>query len=310
MAEPKKKPASKADAHELVAETESGARNPTGAIPKKVLFFVPLIWTLFQLWYASPLPFIFNIFVLNDTEARAIHLAFAIFLSYTAYPTFKSSPRNYIPVQDWVMALVAAFLRILPVLVLRRIGRPSGQPHPARPDRIRRRFDHAAGSHPPRSWPPLDGGGNVFIIYTFFGPHMPDVIAHKGASFRQRDVPLLAFHRGCLRRRPGRFHRHGLHVRPLRRAAGSRRGGQLLYPDRFCRPWSSARRPGQSGRGLLRPDRAGIRLLHRQRGHHRHLHHPPDEKGRLSRRKRPVRWRWPAPPTASSCRRSWGPPPF
>src|SRR5210317_246830 len=92
-----------------IVETESGARNPTGAIPKKILFYVPLIWTLFQLWYASPLPFLFNFFVLIDTEARAIHLAFAIFLSYTAYPTFKSSPRDYIPVQDWVMALVAAF---------------------------------------------------------------------------------------------------------------------------------------------------------------------------------------------------------
>jgi TRAP-type uncharacterized transport system fused permease subunit len=93
MAKPKKKPASTADAHELVAETESGARNPTGAIPKKILFYVPLIWTLFQLWYASPLPFIFNIFVFNDTEARAIHLAFAIFLSYTAYPT-SNRPRE------------------------------------------------------------------------------------------------------------------------------------------------------------------------------------------------------------------------
>jgi TRAP transporter 4TM/12TM fusion protein len=29
---------------------------------------------------------------------------------------------------------------------------------------------------------PLDGGGHVFIIYTFFGPYMPEVIAHKGAS--------------------------------------------------------------------------------------------------------------------------------
>ena len=72
---------------EMIAETETGARNPTGTIPKKILFYVPLIWTLFQLWYASPLPFIFNIFVLNDTEARAIHLAFAVFLSFTAYPT-------------------------------------------------------------------------------------------------------------------------------------------------------------------------------------------------------------------------------
>ncbi len=109
MVKLKSKTASPIDPNALVAETESGARNPTGAIPKNILFFVPLLWTLFQLWYASPLPFIFNILVLNDTEARAIHLAFAIFLAYTAYPTFKSSPRDYIPVQDWVMALVAAF---------------------------------------------------------------------------------------------------------------------------------------------------------------------------------------------------------
>ena len=84
MAEPTHTIASEEELQEMIAETETGARNPTGAIPKKILFFVPLLWTLFQLWYASPLPFIFNFFVLNDTEARAIHLAFAIFLAYTA----------------------------------------------------------------------------------------------------------------------------------------------------------------------------------------------------------------------------------
>ena len=50
--------ASQEELQEMVAETESGARNPTGAIPKKILFFVPLAWTIFQLWYASPLPFL------------------------------------------------------------------------------------------------------------------------------------------------------------------------------------------------------------------------------------------------------------
>ena len=94
---------------ELMVESESGARNPTGAVPKKVLFFVPLFWTLFQLWYASPLPFIFNFFVINDTEARAIHLSFAIFLAFTAFPTFKSSPTTYVPIQDWLIGLVGAF---------------------------------------------------------------------------------------------------------------------------------------------------------------------------------------------------------
>ena len=108
MTESSTTPASQEKLQEMIAETDTGARNPTGAIPKKILFYVPLIWTLFQLWYASPLPFIFNIFVFNDTEARSIHLAFAVFLAYTAYPTFKKSPRNYIPVQDWIMAIVAA----------------------------------------------------------------------------------------------------------------------------------------------------------------------------------------------------------
>ena len=95
---------------DLVAEVDTGGRNPQGAISKNVLFFVPLVWTLFQLWYASPLPFMLNIFVINDTEARSIHLAFAVFLAYTAFPTFKSSPRKHIPYQDWVVAFIAAFV--------------------------------------------------------------------------------------------------------------------------------------------------------------------------------------------------------
>ncbi len=94
---------------EAIVEAESGARNPTGAFPKKVLFAVPLVWTIFQLWYASPLPFIFNFFVINDSEARAIHLAFAVFLAFTAFPTFKKSPTSYIPIQDWLLGLIGSF---------------------------------------------------------------------------------------------------------------------------------------------------------------------------------------------------------
>jgi len=49
MTEPTKPTASQDELQEMVAETDTGARNPTGAIPKKVLFWVPLTWTLFQL---------------------------------------------------------------------------------------------------------------------------------------------------------------------------------------------------------------------------------------------------------------------
>ena len=182
MAEPTHTTASEEELQEMIAETETGARNPTGAIPKKILFFVPLFWTLFQLWYASPLPFIFNFFVLNDTEARAIHLAFALFLSYTAYPTLKSSPRDYIPAQDWVMALVAAFCAAYLYIFYAELADRPGLP--TRLDLIVSVVGLIMLLEATRRalGPPLMVVATVFIIYTFGGPYMPDIIAHKGAS--------------------------------------------------------------------------------------------------------------------------------
>ena len=43
--------------------------------------------------------------VLNSDQGRAIHLAFALFLAATAFPFFKTSPRDHIPWYDWVLAL-------------------------------------------------------------------------------------------------------------------------------------------------------------------------------------------------------------
>jgi len=182
MTEPTHAPASQDDLQEMIAEVETGARNPTGSISKNILFFVPLIWTLFQLWYASPLPFVFNVFVLNDTEARAIHLAFAIFLAYTAYPTFKSSPRDTIPLQDWVVALAGAFCAAYLFIFYKELADRPGIP--TRLDLIvsvagliilLEATRRALG-------PPLMIVASVFVLYTFFGPYMPSVIAHKGAS--------------------------------------------------------------------------------------------------------------------------------
>lgn len=92
----------------MVAQADTGARAPKG-LPGRVLWFVPLCWSLFQLWYASPLPFIFDFGVLNDTQARSIHLTFAVFLAFTAYPAMKGSPRDRIPLTDWLLALAGSF---------------------------------------------------------------------------------------------------------------------------------------------------------------------------------------------------------
>ncbi len=185
MAEPTTTTASDEELQEMIAEVDTGARNPTGAIPKNILFFVPLIWTFFQLWYASPLPFIFNIFVFNDTEARAIHLAFAIFLAYTAYPTFKSSPRDYIPVQDWIVGLIGAFCAAYLFIFYEALSDRPGIP--TLPDLIVAVVGLIVLLEATRRalGPPLMVVCIVFIIYTFGGAYMPDVISHKGASLNK-----------------------------------------------------------------------------------------------------------------------------
>ncbi|MDH3475617.1 MAG: TRAP transporter permease, partial [Rhodospirillales bacterium] len=143
---------------------------------------VPLAWSLFQLWYASPLPFMLGIGVLNDTEARAIHLAFAIFLAYTAFPALKRSPRHYIPIQDWIFALVGAFCAAYLFLFYDALASRPGNPTT---------FDLVVGvvgmallleATRRALGPPLMVVAGVFLVYTFAGPWMPDVIAHKGAS--------------------------------------------------------------------------------------------------------------------------------
>ncbi len=167
---------------DMVADVDTGGRNPKGTISKNVLFFIPLAWTIFQLWYASPLPFMLNIFVINDTEARAIHLAFAMFLAYTAFPTFKSSPKRRIPIQDWVIAFVAAFCAAYIFIFYTELSDRPGKPtvldltvSVAGLIFLLEATRRALG-------PPLMIVAAVFITYTFAGPHMPDVIAHKGAS--------------------------------------------------------------------------------------------------------------------------------
>ena len=69
------------DVQQLVADNDLGGRSPGPAVGS-FLLCVALAWSLFQLWIASPLPFTFGILVFNDTESRAIHLAFALFLAF------------------------------------------------------------------------------------------------------------------------------------------------------------------------------------------------------------------------------------
>lgn len=167
---------------DMVADVDMGGRNPKGTISKNVLFFVPLMWTIFQLWYASPLPFMLNFFVINDTEARAIHLAFAMFLAYTAFPTFKSSPKGRIPFQDWIIAFIAAFCAAYIFIFYAELSERPGKPTMLDLTIAVVGLIFLLEATRRALGPPLMIVALVFITYTFAGSYMPEVIAHKGAS--------------------------------------------------------------------------------------------------------------------------------
>lgn len=169
-------------AETIIAEADAGARAPKGKLSKALLFGIPLVWSLFQLWYSSPLPFTLNFFILNDTEARAIHLAFSILLAFIACPTFRSSPRDRIPVPDWIAGLVGAFCAAY--LYIFYTGLADRPGNPTTLDVVVAVTGMVVLLEATRRalGPTLMVVAGVFMLYAFGGPWMPDVIAHKGAS--------------------------------------------------------------------------------------------------------------------------------
>ncbi|MDX2264684.1 MAG: TRAP transporter permease [Hyphomicrobiales bacterium] len=179
-----KSAASQEELDRLVQETDLGGRKATGATGA-VIAGACIAWSLFQLWYASPLPFETGVMVLNDTQARAVHLAFALFLAFLSFPAFKSSPRSYVPVADWVLALLGAFAGAYVYIFYRELATRPGTPTTL--DLVvagagilllieaTRRTSELAMVF-------VCAG---FIAFTFLGPFMPDVIQHKGASLNK-----------------------------------------------------------------------------------------------------------------------------
>ena len=88
-----------------IQEDISPTRNLTG-IHLKIVFSIAILWTFFQLWYASPFPFWFNFGMFKGLPARAIHLGFALTLAFLIFPAVRGKK---ISVIDVLISIVAAF---------------------------------------------------------------------------------------------------------------------------------------------------------------------------------------------------------
>ncbi|MFZ3160765.1 MAG: TRAP transporter permease, partial [Rhodoferax sp.] len=131
------------------------------------------------------LPFSLGVLVFNDTETRAIHLGFAVFLSFMSYPAFKRSPSDRVPLTDWIFAIVGTFCAVYLFVFYRELSTRPGQPTAMDVytglvgivlllEATRRVLGL-----------PMVIVALVFLGYTFGGPFMPDMIAHRGFSLNR-----------------------------------------------------------------------------------------------------------------------------
>ncbi|KZY32937.1 C4-dicarboxylate ABC transporter [Roseovarius sp. HI0049] len=214
---------------ELVASADTGGRS-AGPFITRLIMVVAIVWSLFQLWIASPLPFMFGWGVFNDTEARSFHLAFALFLAFLAYPAARSpfqlvlavgvpalltflfiygakegtpiwwipvvgvaviaavllgSPKNRVPPWEWGLAIAGAVASLYIYFayqgIAQRVGAPILQDFVIAVIGIMVLLEatrRALG-------PALMIVASCFLIYTFLGPHMPSIIAHKGNNLSE-----------------------------------------------------------------------------------------------------------------------------
>ncbi|TPI77999.1 TRAP transporter permease [Mesorhizobium sp. B2-8-9] len=167
--------------NEIVAEADTGGRKPTG-LAAYLVVAASLAWSLFQLWYSSPIPYVLGFGVVSDGIARAIHLAFALFLALVTFPAFKSSSRTRVPLPDWVLAVAGAAAALYLVVFYSEIATRPGLPTTA--DLIISIVGIVVLMEAARRavGPAITVIAGLMLIYIFVGPYMPGLLAHKGAT--------------------------------------------------------------------------------------------------------------------------------
>lgn len=173
---------------DLVAQVDTGSRNPTNWQGKFILV-VCFVWALFQLYIASNLPFFLTEttsipLIVTNSNARLIHLAFALFLAALAFPLTKKSPRDHIPWYDWVLAIVGVLTCFY--IIWNRVDISERAGLPTTSDLVASAIGMAVlGISVYRALGlPLVIVAGVFVTYVFFGDArwLPESIQWKGAS--------------------------------------------------------------------------------------------------------------------------------
>ena len=172
-------------ARRMAEEEEGIGRRPRG-LEKYVIPTIAVAWSLFQLSIASWL-------ILDSTFIRAIHLGFALLIVFLNYPLFKKerfglkflSATDRIPIFDYLMAIVACLAALY--IAIDYAGMTARYGAPITRDIVIGMLLVVVLLEASRRviGPALPIIAILFILYSFFGPYMPDLIAFKGVSMNR-----------------------------------------------------------------------------------------------------------------------------
>ena len=174
-----------------ISEDLSPTRNLTG-IHLKIVVAIAIIWSLFQLWYASPFPFIFNIGMFKGLPARAIHLGFALFLAFLIFPISRNKK---ISAFDIFISIVASFCCLYiyffydqlidrgGVLLIISLGENINIPIELIIGTIGILILLEATRRVIGK--PLAIIAIIFLLFSYFGQYAPDIISHGGLSLKR-----------------------------------------------------------------------------------------------------------------------------
>ena len=185
------------DLEQTLAEVEGTGRQ-LGPRLAALTGMIAAAWSLFQLWIASPLPFLLGFGIIIDVPARGIHLAFGLILCFLLFPAARRLAPRTLPIYDVVLGLLGAACALymfvgytglteragtLLVYAVSWFGTVFDFPFEAilggigmllLLEAVRRCIGL-----------PLVIVASVFLVFSIFGQSMPDIISHKGLSLNR-----------------------------------------------------------------------------------------------------------------------------
>jgi TRAP transporter 4TM/12TM fusion protein len=157
----------------------------------KIVSWLAIIWSLFQLWYASPFPFIFDFGMFKGLPARAIHLGFALTLTFLIYPFSRDKKISFF---DIIISITAAFCCLYIYFFYDQLIARGG---------VLLKADVANFSIPVEIiigsvgililleatrraiGTPLVIIAVCFLLFSYFGRYAPEIISHGGLSLKR-----------------------------------------------------------------------------------------------------------------------------